>query len=156
MFVIVHLVQAEYDFRQCVLTSEYKDAFRRQMCLILMNLEFPSLARLCPISFCAFAKNHLAQRLRSIAETMIKAQLINWFQAIEIKIRSIAFVLPPITPKKNRNMSRFFWQGYFFCVLSLPSITAVVFVQIRWSFMHADCYGSPACSAGLRSASFCP
>ena len=97
-----------------------------------------------------------AQRLRSIAETMIKAQLINWFQAVEIKIRSIAFLLPTITPKKSRNMSQIFLVGIFFLWLSLPSATAVVFVQIKWSFTHADCYGSPARSAGLRSASFCP
>jgi len=58
-------------------------------------------------SLYAFAKNHLAQRPRSIAETTIKAQLINWFQAVEIKIRPKAFVLPPITPKKSRNMSLF-------------------------------------------------
>jgi hypothetical protein len=55
-----------------------------------------------------------AQRLRSVAETMINAQSINWFQAVMIKIRSIAFALPPITPKKSRNMSLFFWVGIFF------------------------------------------
>src|SRR6266545_3366376 len=97
-----------------------------------------------------------AQRLRLIAETTVKAQLINWFQAVKIKIRPKAFVLPPITPKKSRNMSHFFLVGIFFLWLSLPSTTAVVFVQIKWSFTHADCYGSPARSAGLRSASFCP
>jgi hypothetical protein len=48
------------------------------------------------------------------AETVIKAQLINWFRAIEIKIQSIAFVLPTITPKKRRNMSRIFLVGIFF------------------------------------------
>jgi hypothetical protein len=65
-----------------------KDAFRRRMCRIfLVTPEFPSLAQLRPFSFCAFAKNHLSQRLRSIAETTIKAQLIHWFQAIKIKIQ---------------------------------------------------------------------
>jgi uncharacterized membrane protein YfbV (UPF0208 family) len=43
-----------------------------------------------------------------MAETMIKAKLINWFQAVEIKIQPKAFVLPTITPKKSRNMSRIF------------------------------------------------
>jgi hypothetical protein len=71
-------------------------------------------ARLSPFSFCVIAKNHLAQRLRSIAETMIKAQLINWFQAVKVKIRPKAFVLPTTTPKKSRNMSLFFWVGIFF------------------------------------------
>jgi hypothetical protein len=109
-----------------------------------------------PLRLCEKPSRAKTQRLRSIAETTIKAQLINWFQAIEIKIRSIAFVLPPISPKKSRNMSRFFLVGIFFLWLSLPSITAVVFIQIRWSFTHVDCYGSPARSAGLRSAPFCP
>jgi hypothetical protein len=59
-----------------------------------------------------------AQRLRLIAETTIKAQLINWFQAVKIKIRPKAFVLPPTTPKKSRNMSLFFWVGIFFLRLS--------------------------------------
>jgi hypothetical protein len=49
-----------------------------------------------------------------MAETMINAQLKNWFQAIEIKIRPKAFALPPTTPKKSRNMSLFFWVGIFF------------------------------------------
>jgi hypothetical protein len=71
-------------------------------------------ARLSPFSFCVIAKNHLAQRLRPIAETMIKAQLINWFQAVKVKIRPKAFVLPTTTPKKSRNMSLFFWVGIFF------------------------------------------
>jgi hypothetical protein len=55
-----------------------------------------------------------AQRLRLIAETTTKAQLINWFQAVKIKIRPVAFVLPPTTPKKSRNMSLFFLVGIFF------------------------------------------
>jgi uncharacterized membrane protein YfbV (UPF0208 family) len=55
-----------------------------------------------------------AQRLRSVAETMINAQSINWFQAVKIKIRPIAFALPPITPEKGRNMSLFFLVGVFF------------------------------------------
>jgi uncharacterized membrane protein YfbV (UPF0208 family) len=49
-----------------------------------------------------------AQWLHSVAETMINAQLMNWFQGVEIKIQLKAFVLPPITPKKSRNMSRIF------------------------------------------------
>jgi hypothetical protein len=49
-----------------------------------------------------------------MTETMINAQLINWFQAVEIKIRPIAFALPTSTPKKSRNMSRFFLVGIFF------------------------------------------
>jgi hypothetical protein len=44
-----------------------------------------------------------------MAETTVKSQLINWFQAVEIKIRPVAFVLPPITPKKSGNMSQFFF-----------------------------------------------
>ena len=55
-----------------------------------------------------------AQRLRSVVETMIIVQSINWFQAVKIKIRPIAFALPPITPKKSRNMSLLFWVGIFF------------------------------------------
>ena len=54
------------------------------------------------------------QRLRSVAETMINAQSIHWFQAVKIKIRPIAFALPPTTPKKSRNMSLFFLVGIFF------------------------------------------
>jgi hypothetical protein len=46
--------------------------------------------------------------------TMTNAQLINWFQAVEMKIRPKAFVLPPTTPKKSRNMSLFFLVGIFF------------------------------------------
>jgi len=49
------------------------------------------------------------ERLRLMAETTIKAQLINWFQAVKMKIRPKAFVLPTTTPKKSRNMSHFFW-----------------------------------------------
>jgi hypothetical protein len=45
---------------------------------------------------------------------MIKAQLINWFQAVKIKIRPVAFALPSTTPKKSRNMSLFFLVGIFF------------------------------------------
>ena len=108
-----------------------------------------------PLRFCEEPSRKKAQRLRSIAETIIKAQLINWFQAIEIKVRSIAFVLPPITPKKRRNMSQIFLVGIFFLWLSLPRTTAVVFVQIKYRFTHAVCYGLPARSAVLRSASFC-
>jgi hypothetical protein len=59
-----------------------------------------------PLRHCEKPSRAKTQRLRSIAETMIKVQLINWFQVVEIKIRSIAFVLPPITPKKSRNMSQ--------------------------------------------------
>jgi hypothetical protein len=55
-----------------------------------------------------------AQSVPSVAETMVNAQLINWFQAVEIKIRQIAFVLPTITPKKSQNMSRIFLVGIFF------------------------------------------
>jgi hypothetical protein len=50
----------------------------------------------------------MAQRLRLIAETTIKAQLINWFPAVAIKSLSKAFVLTTHTPKKSRNMSRIF------------------------------------------------
>jgi hypothetical protein len=50
----------------------------------------------------------------SLAETTIKAQLINRFQAVKIKIRPKAFLLPPTTPKKSRNMSHFFLVGTFF------------------------------------------
>src|SRR5262245_3851343 len=114
-----------------------------------------STLSILPLRICEKPSRKKAERLRSIAETMIKAQQINWFQAVEIKIRSTAFVLPPITPKKSKNMSLFNFVGIFFLWLSLPRTTAVVFVQIRWSFTHADCYGSPARSAGLRSASFC-
>ena len=49
-----------------------------------------------------------------MAETMINAQLIYWFQAVDIKIRPIIFVLPLITPKKSQNMSRIFLVGIFF------------------------------------------
>jgi|SoiMethySBSTD1v2_1073268.scaffolds.fasta_scaffold3417178_1 hypothetical protein len=55
-----------------------------------------------------------AQGLRLIAETTIEAQLINWFQAVKVKIRPKAFVLPTLTPKKSRNMSHFFLVGIFF------------------------------------------
>jgi hypothetical protein len=50
-----------------------------------------------------------------VAETMVNAQLINWFQDVEIKFRQIAFVLPTITPKKSKNMSRIFfgWDIFF-------------------------------------------
>jgi hypothetical protein len=48
-----------------------------------------------------------AQRLRLVAGTTIKSQLINWFQAVKIKIRPVAFALPITTPKKSRNMSLF-------------------------------------------------
>jgi hypothetical protein len=44
----------------------------------------------------------------------MKAQSLNWFQAFKIKIRPKAFLLPPTTPKKSRNMSLFFWVGIFF------------------------------------------
>ena len=54
-----------------------------------------------------------AQRLRSMAETMTIAQVINWFQAVEIKIRLAAFVLPLTTPRKSRNMSRIFCRDIF-------------------------------------------
>src|SRR5262245_21647 len=53
----------------------------------------------------------------SVAETMVKAQLINWLQAVKIKIRPNAFALPPTTPKKSRNMSMFFLVGIFFLTL---------------------------------------
>jgi hypothetical protein len=46
--------------------------------------------------------------------------LINWFQAVKIKIRPKAFVLPPITPKKSRNMSQIFLVGIFFFVAESP------------------------------------
>jgi hypothetical protein len=59
-----------------------------------------------------------AQRLRLIAEPTIKAQWVNWFQAVKIKIRPKAFVLPPITPKKSRNMSQFFLVRIFFLLRS--------------------------------------
>jgi hypothetical protein len=49
-----------------------------------------------------------------MAETTVNAQLINWFQAVEIKIRPVTFALPPITPKKSRNMSQIFLVGIFF------------------------------------------
>jgi hypothetical protein len=74
-------------------------------------------ARLCSFFLCAFAKKPSrakAQRLRLIAETTIKDQLINRFQAVKIKILPNAFVLPTLTPKKSRNMSQIFWQGDFF------------------------------------------
>jgi len=45
---------------------------------------------------------------------IIKTPSINWFQAVEIKIRPVAFVLPPITPKKSGNMSRIFLVRIFF------------------------------------------
>ncbi len=61
------------------------------------------------LRLCEKPSHAKAQMLRSIAETMIKALLINWFQAVELKIRPIAFLLPPISPKKSRNMSHFFW-----------------------------------------------
>jgi hypothetical protein len=44
----------------------------------------------------------------------IKAQLIHWFQAVQIKIRPKAFALPTTTPKKSRYMSHFFLVGIFF------------------------------------------
>jgi hypothetical protein len=71
-----------------------------------------------PLRLCEKPSRTKAQRLRSIAETKIKAQLINWFQAVKIKIRPKAFVLPPITPKKSRNMSQFFLVGIFFLLRS--------------------------------------
>jgi hypothetical protein len=49
-----------------------------------------------------------------MAETTVNAQLINWFQAGEKKIRPVAFALPPITPKNSGNMSLFFLAGIFF------------------------------------------
>jgi len=39
---------------------------------------------------------------------------MNWFQAVKIKTRPKAFVLPTTTPKKSRNMTLFFWVGIFF------------------------------------------
>jgi hypothetical protein len=50
----------------------------------------------------------------SLAETTIKAQLINRFHAVKIKIRTKAFALALTTPKKSRNMSHFFLVGTFF------------------------------------------
>jgi hypothetical protein len=41
-------------------------------------------------------------------------RLINWFQAVKIKIQPKAFILPTLTPKKSRNMSQFFLVGIFF------------------------------------------
>ena len=67
-----------------------------------------------PLRLCEKTSRAKAQRLRLIAETTIKAQLINWFQAVKIKIRPKAFVLPTTTPKKSRNMSLFFLVGIFF------------------------------------------
>ena len=55
-----------------------------------------------------------AQRLHSVAETMINAQLMNWFQGVEIKIQLKAFALPTISPRKSQNMSRIFLVGIFF------------------------------------------
>jgi hypothetical protein len=62
----------------------------------------------------------MAQRLRLIAETTLKAQLIHRFQAVKIKIQPKAFVLPTTTPKKSRNMSHFFLVGTFFFVAESP------------------------------------
>jgi hypothetical protein len=36
-------------------------------------------------------------------------QLINWFQAVEIKIRPVTIALSTLTPRKSGNMSRIFW-----------------------------------------------
>jgi hypothetical protein len=55
-----------------------------------------------------FAKKPSRAKVTLIAETTIKAQLINRFQAVKIKIRPIAFLLPTLTPKKRGNMSRIF------------------------------------------------
>jgi hypothetical protein len=54
-----------------------------------------------PLRLCEKPSRAKAQSAHSVAETMVNAQLINWFQAVEIKIRQIAFVLPTITPKKS-------------------------------------------------------
>jgi hypothetical protein len=65
-------------------------------------------------TLCEKASRAKAQTLRSVAETMVNAQLINWFQAVDIKIRPVVFVLPPITPKKGGNVSRIFFGRDFF------------------------------------------
>src|SRR6266511_4121867 len=68
-----------------------------------------------PWRLCEKPSRAKAPRAHSVAETMVNAQLINWFQAVEIKIRPIAFVLPTISPKKSQNMSRiFFGRDIFF------------------------------------------
>jgi hypothetical protein len=61
-----------------------------------------------PLRLCEKPYRAKAQSVCSLAELMVNAQLINWFQAVNIKIRPKAFVLPPTSPKKSRNMSRFF------------------------------------------------
>jgi hypothetical protein len=68
-----------------------------------------------PLRLCEKPSRAKAQRAPSVAETMVNAQLTHWFQAVEIKIRQIAFVLPTITPKKSQNMSRIFfgWDIFF-------------------------------------------
>ena len=72
-----------------------------------------------------------AQRLRSVAETMINAQSINWFQALKIKIRPVEFLLPPISPKKSENMSRIFFVGTFFLRHSEKVTPGLNFADIR-------------------------
>jgi hypothetical protein len=78
-----------------------------------------------------------AQRLRLIAEPTIKTQWINWFQAVKIKIRPKAFVLPPITPKKSRNMSQFFLAGIFFLRHS-EEVSVVLFTSAVCGLAEKD------------------
>jgi len=53
-------------------------------------------------------------------------------QAVKIKIRPKAFVLPPISPKKSKNMSLFNLVGIFFLrhseEVSVDLFTSTVFV----------------------------
>jgi len=61
-----------------------------------------------PLRHCEKPPRAKAQRLRSVAETAIKAQLIDWFQAVEKKSgqKHLCFHL---LPKKEQKHVAFFW-----------------------------------------------
>jgi hypothetical protein len=99
-----------------------------------------------PLRLCEKPYRAKAQRLRSVAETMINAQSINWFQAVKIKIRPVAFVLPLTTPKKSQNMSLFFLAGIFFLRHS-EEVSVDLFASAVWP-MRIGSGNSPESNRG--------